>query len=225
MLALQKAFPTKPQKPLLELGSGDGEQANLWVKLGPVVCTDPYPPTTVVFRNFVIANAENLPFASNSFSAVISSSVIEHIPHKDRAFEEMKRVVAADGVFAHIVPTHIWKLLSFYIELPLQFLRALGFVKMALSHKGHVNAPVFRASWQFTPPVHGVAASHAAEFYEFMPKSWKNLFEGNGFYISYEEDLLLYTSFPSLLPPNRIGAWLGFPSSVLYLMKTDRQVA
>lgn len=46
----------------------------------------------------------NLPFASNSLDVVIASEVVEHLPHPERVFEELSRVLAPGGVLLVTVP-------------------------------------------------------------------------------------------------------------------------
>ncbi len=43
------------------------------------------------------ADSTNLPFADNSFDALVSTDVLEHIPDSDRAVEEIKRVLKPGG--------------------------------------------------------------------------------------------------------------------------------
>jgi len=46
----------------------------------------------------------NLPFASGSLNIVIASEVVEHVPHPERCFEELSRVLAPGGVLLVTVP-------------------------------------------------------------------------------------------------------------------------
>ena len=46
----------------------------------------------------------NLPFASNSVDVLIASEVIEHVPHPDRVFRELSRVLVAGGLLLVTVP-------------------------------------------------------------------------------------------------------------------------
>ena len=50
------------------------------------------------------SNALSLPFASNSFDAVICSEVLEHIPDYQAVLAEITRVLKPKGVFATSVP-------------------------------------------------------------------------------------------------------------------------
>ena len=57
-------------------------------------------------KSFLLSasNALSLPFASNSFDAVICSEVLEHIPDYQSVLAEITRVLKPKGVFATSVP-------------------------------------------------------------------------------------------------------------------------
>lgn len=54
-------------------------------------------PATAVGRN-TQANAQQLPYASNSFDVVMANHMLFHLPDIDRALREMRRVLKPDGV-------------------------------------------------------------------------------------------------------------------------------
>ena len=47
----------------------------------------------------VVGDAENLPFADNSFDVAIMDAVLEHIPDVGKAFAEVARILKPKGVF------------------------------------------------------------------------------------------------------------------------------
>jgi ubiquinone/menaquinone biosynthesis C-methylase UbiE len=47
----------------------------------------------------VVADAQNLPFANESFDVVIMDAVLEHIPDASKAFAEVGRILKPNGVF------------------------------------------------------------------------------------------------------------------------------
>jgi SAM-dependent methyltransferase len=49
-------------------------------------------------KPFHIANAETLPFADDSFDAVWTITVLEHVPDPERALREIRRVLRSDGL-------------------------------------------------------------------------------------------------------------------------------
>lgn len=50
--------------------------------------------------SFIVADAENLPFADNSFDWVISSHVLEHVPNFEKALAEIRRVTKKRAIIA-----------------------------------------------------------------------------------------------------------------------------
>lgn len=68
------------------------------------------------------SNALSLPFANNSFDAVICSEVLEHIPDYQSVLAEITRVLKPKGIFAMSVPrawpeSICWALSSAYHEV------------------------------------------------------------------------------------------------------------
>jgi SAM-dependent methyltransferase len=62
---------------------------------------------------FVICDAQDLPFAQDSFETVVSFEVIEHIPNVRRYLAEIKRVAMAKGVSIISTPNRRLRLLPF----------------------------------------------------------------------------------------------------------------
>jgi SAM-dependent methyltransferase len=60
------------------------------------------------------ADAERLPYAEGSFSAVLMVDVLEHLPDLDRGLEEVRRILEPGGVFHLVFPCegHPWTLLG-----------------------------------------------------------------------------------------------------------------
>lgn len=54
--------------------------------------------------NFVLGDAENLPFKDNSFDAAISAGSIEYWPHPQRGIKEMARVTKSGGRVVILAP-------------------------------------------------------------------------------------------------------------------------
>lgn len=55
-------------------------------------------------EEFVVADAEHLPFADKSFSKVLSNQVLEHVTHPLSAFTEASRTLKRNGVFVVSTP-------------------------------------------------------------------------------------------------------------------------
>ena len=87
-------------KKVLDVGSGRGYLQDMvkdytGLDLSPTVAPRYHKP-------FVAASATKMPFADNSFDAICSVWVLEHIPEPERALLEMRRVLKPNGVlFIH----------------------------------------------------------------------------------------------------------------------------
>ncbi|WP_197444004.1 class I SAM-dependent methyltransferase [Maioricimonas rarisocia] len=60
---------------------------------------------------FIVGNSEHLPFRNESFSLVICRSVLEHVVHPQRVFEEISRVLKPGGQFRFLTPNR-WDYVS-----------------------------------------------------------------------------------------------------------------
>ncbi|MFH1564081.1 MAG: class I SAM-dependent methyltransferase [Nitrospirota bacterium] len=101
-----------PSKKILELGCGTGEYTLRLAKTGSkIIAIDISLPLINQAKqkikatnvNFVIADAENLPFKDNTFDAVVGNAVLHHLD-LDSALEEMKRVLKTGGKIAFTEP-------------------------------------------------------------------------------------------------------------------------
>ncbi len=54
--------------------------------------------------HFICADAQQLPFKSNTFHGVIAPAVLHHLPDIERAFSEFKRVLTGDKIVYSIDP-------------------------------------------------------------------------------------------------------------------------
>jgi arsenite methyltransferase len=101
-----------PGERVLDLGSGAGTDSLIAAQMvgehGKVTGIDMTPQMLAKARaaatelgaanvEFVEADAEQLPFADESFDVVISNGVIDLIPDKDAVFAELHRVLAPGG--------------------------------------------------------------------------------------------------------------------------------
>jgi len=68
--------------------------------------------------NLICANAEALPFANNSFSGIISDSVLEHVEQTKKMLSEAERVTKSNGSF-FINTANRYSLLESYTGFPL----------------------------------------------------------------------------------------------------------
>ncbi len=98
--------------PVLDLGSGDGHFTSVAFAEPLDVGIDPWWGPLYdskgyhAYRMLIQGDGGALPFATHSFSSVISNSVLEHIPHVDRVIHEISRVLRPGGRFVFCVPNH-----------------------------------------------------------------------------------------------------------------------
>jgi len=101
---------------VLEVGCGEGILSVMMEKKGATVtATDISEPNLEAVRALsakegakvavLSADAENLPFADNSFDTVIADNVLEHVPHFERGLSEIRRVTKKRAIIA--LPTNL----------------------------------------------------------------------------------------------------------------------
>lgn len=102
----------KLQNPVLDLGCGDGHFATIAFDTPISVGIDPWtePIREAAQRGgycgLAQADGGNMPFPNDYFNAVISNSVLEHIPHIDAVIREVGRVLKPGALFLFCVPNH-----------------------------------------------------------------------------------------------------------------------
>lgn len=104
------------QAPMLDAGCGTG--LNLASMPGGSIGIDLNPRNLALIRErlpdhpIVLGDIEAMPFEDQSFSTVVCTEVLEHVPYPATALEEMRRVLKPGGVLIGSVPCRsmIWKL-------------------------------------------------------------------------------------------------------------------
>ena len=83
-------------KRVLEVGAGSGQLQDL---VEDYTALDIAPEARRYFHKpFVAASATGMPFPDNEFDAAWTFFTVEHIPHPEMAFREMRRVVRPGGL-------------------------------------------------------------------------------------------------------------------------------
>lgn len=101
----------KFQKPILDIGCGDGVFATQFFEfqLDEGVDLDPEQVEragrTGKYKNLQTANAQELPHPDNSFNTVFSNCVFEHIPDIEKVLKEVHRVLRPGGKLIITVPS------------------------------------------------------------------------------------------------------------------------
>lgn len=142
--------------PILDLGCGDGDfvnhtfnEFNLQVDVGFDPWIGPLKKSVAAGTygdGALQALGDRMPFPSNHFGAVISNSVLEHIPDVTDVLIEAGRVLQKDGIFLMTMPNHrftkmMWGAL---------FFERLGLNRMADRYRTLFN---FVSRHQHTEPV------------------------------------------------------------------------
>ncbi|HSH05521.1 MAG TPA: class I SAM-dependent methyltransferase [Anaerolineae bacterium] len=99
-------------EPILDLGCGDGNFAELTFGRPLTVGADPWwgplkkSQKAGAYHLPVQAYGDRLPFPSNHFNAVISNSVLEHIPDIQPVLNEASRILRPGGQLIITMPSH-----------------------------------------------------------------------------------------------------------------------
>lgn len=119
----------RPGLRVLEVGGGSGYQAELLASCGcHVISVDVADSSTHVPIHFAVHRYDGmrLPFGDQSFDAVFSSNVLEHIAHLHEVLRETRRVVKNDGFHVHIVPSSAWRYWTIVSHYPYLLKRVLS---------------------------------------------------------------------------------------------------
>lgn len=106
---------TELAEPILDVGAGDGQFAQVVFKGRQIVGIDPWwKPLTEASERRVYpllsqAKGDKLPFKENSFPTAVSNSVLEHIPDVQPVLNEIARKLKPGGQFIFTVPNQRFK--------------------------------------------------------------------------------------------------------------------
>lgn len=122
---LRAAADEQVERPLLDLGCGDGliAQVLFGTESQVDVGFDPWleqlrqAAQSSAYRHLDLADGHRLPYADGSFATVFSNSVLEHIPDAELVVREVGRVLRRGGHFIFTVPSDAFRhLLNGYIR-------------------------------------------------------------------------------------------------------------
>lgn len=213
-LSYYETLPKKNFINALELGCGIGYNTAFISKIASnVVATDletidpiTHSPGLEITREFLRdlnitnveikhATAETLPFPDNSFDLVVSVHVLEHVPDREKAIQEINRVLKKDGLNFCVVPTRMNRFYDFfanYIYILNRIIYHLLVKRFKKSNDSTLEKGVtkdnriiakklFMKSFPF-PPAHGAFKNYISELNNWSFHKWENLITANGKY-------------------------------------------
>jgi SAM-dependent methyltransferase len=193
------------ERPLLDIGSGDGHFAATLFSDPVDVGIDSDSRETLEavrrggYRSLLVASATALPLKDASFASVLSNSTLEHIPDVEAAVAEAVRVLRPGGLLVTTFPSEHF---GEYLLLP-SLSRGMGLRGLGNSYQRWFN----RIS---------------RHYHVDGPDTWRRRFETAGlevvrwrYYFPARNhwlfDLSHYLSAPSLLTRRLLGRWVLFP--------------
>lgn len=192
---LDLAIPLIPAgAKLLELGAGDGWQAAQLSKCGfSVAAIDIVGSAKHSPRYFPVMEYDGtaLPLQDNSFDAVYSSNVLEHISNFPTTQAELARVLKPGGIAVHCVPSAVWRIWT-TLGHPIYAARwGVNLVRNGFLSRN--RSPGSRSPEQLenlgllsllrlalVPTRHGEHGSWLSEHFLFTKSHWKSRFEETG---------------------------------------------
>lgn len=211
-LALERCFECEIlselsfEPPVLDLGCGEGIFAKVLFTTHIDVGIDPDSQELQrarqfgAYRKLIQAQGEELPVKSESFSTVLSNSVLEHIPQLTPVLREVYRVMKPGGTFYVTVPTDQFDRNTVIY----QALTRLGLLALAERYR-----TFFNRFWR--------------HYHYYDLEGWSSLFRDAQFQIQRSQfydpkrlcmlnDLLAPFALPSFLTKRMLNRWFLFPS-------------
>ena len=201
------ASALKPGSTVLEIGGETGYQASLLSARGFQVKSIDLPSALGMATYYPVQPYDGLviPFPDQTFDAVFSSHVLEHVPHLPGLLAEVRRVLKPGGLGVHVMPSSVWRIWTSLSHYPYLVQRILGLRKSPLSGTEQYSVgdtvkrqgllkSIMRA---LLSGPHGISSNEFVEYWRFSGKSWRETFahsrfqvlemKGSGiFYTGYE---------------------------------------
>ncbi len=204
---LKEAIPHlgEPER-ILEIGGGTGYQAQILAQLGLDVVAIDLP--TSQYKNHLVHpvmsyDGIQLPFADQSFNAVFSSNVLEHVEDLGTLHQEIRRVLKPNGFGLHVMPSaswRFWESVAHYLDLTQR-----SWILLKATWNGNAeDSPDLRPGSSpgrtlavllksnVLPERHGVLGNVVSEIWWFSRRSWCNRFASLGFRVEYAEPIRLF---------------------------------
>lgn len=126
-------FPYKCQRMSLDIGCGDAPR-------GTVNCDVRRTRIKARAKNFIVCDANILPFRPNIFNEIVSNHVIEHLKDPEKVLSEINRVLKLGGLFVVATPNK-YDLIDSYLKDPghLHHFSSTGFKRLLRKHFREVS--------------------------------------------------------------------------------------
>jgi SAM-dependent methyltransferase len=181
---------------VLEVGGGLGVQARILASWGCEVESIDLAERNVGDRLvFPVTEYDgvNIPFRDDSFDAVFSSNVLEHVTDLPGLLSDIRRVLRGSGVAIHLMPTPAWRFwtsVAHYVWVAqVGLARAVGrptegigfFEGPKPSHVVATRGWMYALRRGLLPGSHGEFPSAIAELRNYSAASWSRVLTGTGF--------------------------------------------
>ena len=190
-------FPNNKHTKILEIGGGDGYQAQRMMKLGYDVISIDINPKFPQYHPVKKVDGVHLNFPPNTFDVIYSSCVLEHVENMDLVFNEFHKILKDDGIMIHVVPSSSWTILTnfwHYVLIPRHIFLSNTFLKLIGKHKQQITTTNIyddisnidsrskssKIKYLLLHP-HGIYPSLYHELYYYSKFYWKKLFKKQGF--------------------------------------------
>lgn len=191
---------------LLEIGAGDGWQAKqLETRYRSVTAIDIPGNENIHSAYFPVTHYDGtrIPFGNETFDAVYTSNVLEHVDDFRGLNDEIQRILKPNGIAVHCLPTATWRI---WTSLGHSVYVLKWAYKIALSRL-HPEQTLQAGKVSFTSmnrwalirlalfsPRHGEHGSVASEVWLFSRRRWEIVFKENGWkVIHYAPSRIFYT--------------------------------
>lgn len=187
-----------PGGKLLELGAGDGWQAHVLQQRGfDVTAIDVETSRSDTLQHFPVSlyDGRALPFPDDSFDAIYSSNVLEHVVDFTQIQSELARVLRPGGVAIHCVPSAVWRIWTtlghpFYAaRLAWRLMGASGNRITPNASSPRIEKSIQGASFLalvhmgLISPRHGEHGNLLSEHWLFSRRIWNKRFKETNWYV------------------------------------------
>lgn len=219
----------------LDIGGGSGFQASLIESLGTDVKSIDVARSVGQQAFFLVEiyDGHTIPSSDATFDVVFSSNVLEHVRDIDVMMAEIRRVLKADGVTIHVLPTPAWRFWTSVAHYAYLAVRILGMRRPvsggyvpSLGEKMQRSGLWGTAKRILLAGPHGEYPSAISELWYFSKARWLEVFRRNGFQIMHSSPTGIFYTGYSVIPAlsidvrQKLAKILGSSTYIYVLRKT-----